>query len=210
VVREIHASRRNLTSKYALEEVRTFTIKNVDAKAKTLIIEHPQRQGYKLLEPSKASETTANANRFEVKLSASATETFVLREERVYDQTISVNSMTPDSISVWLENKVLTAAGRRQLEQLAAKKREIANNDAALKQAESSISDLTQDQTRVRANIQSLNNVNNQQDLVQQYASQLAANETKMVALRDSQSDLKRKKTALESELAAMMERLDF
>ncbi len=210
VVREIHASRGNLTSKYALEEVRTFTIKNVDAKAKTLIIEHPQRQGYKLLEPSKASETTANANRFEVKLSASATETFVLREERVYDQTISVNSMTPDSISVWLENKVLTAAGRRQLEQLAAKKREIANNDAALKQAESSISDLTQDQTRVRANIQSLNNVNNQQDLVQQYASQLAANETKMVALRDSQSDLKRKKTALESELAAMMERLDF
>ena len=56
----------------------------------------------------------------------------------------------------------------------------------------------------------SLNNVKNQQDLVQQYASQLAANETKMVALRDSQNELRRKKTALESELAAMMEKLDF
>jgi hypothetical protein len=31
-----------------------------------------------------------------------------------------------------------------------------------------------------------------------------------MVALRDTQSDLRRKKTALESELAAMMEKLDF
>jgi hypothetical protein len=210
VVREIHCLRGNLTSKYAMEELRTFTIKNVDVKAKTLIIEHPQRQGYKLLEPAKAAETTANANRFEVKLAASATDTFVLREERVYDQTVSVTTMTPDTISAWLENKVLSATGRRQLEQVAQKKRDIANNDAALKQADAGINDLTQDQTRVRANIQSLNNVKNQQDLVQQYASQLAANETKMVALRDSQSELRRKKTALESELAAMMEKLDF
>jgi hypothetical protein len=210
VVREIHASHGMVTSRYAMEEVRTFTIKNVDAKAKTLVIEHPQRQGYKLLEPAKATETTPSANRFEVKLAASANDTFVLREERVYDQTTSVSNMTPDTIAVWLENKVLSAAGRRQLEQIAAKKRDIASDDAALKQAESSIADLTQDQTRIRSNIQSLNNVKNQQDLVQQYASQLAANETKMVALRDSQSELKRKKTALESELNTLMEKMDF
>jgi hypothetical protein len=210
VVREIHANRGTFTSKYALEETRTFTIKNVDAKAKTLIIEHPQEPGYKLLEPQKATETTPNANRFEVKLPASATEAFVLRQERVYDQTASVASMTPDTIAVWLENKVLSANGRGQLEQIAAKKRDIANNEAALKQADDSIADLTKDQTRVRANIQSLNNVRNQQDLVQQYAGQLAATETKMAALRDQQSDLKRKKTALESELSTLIERLDF
>jgi hypothetical protein len=210
VVREIHSKRGMLTSKYAVREVQMFTIKNVDPKAKTLIIEHPQRDGYTLLEPAKATETTADAYRFEIKLAASETRTFTIQEERVYDQTVSVIGMTPNVISVWLENKVLSATGRRQLEQIAEKKRDIANNDAALKQADSSIADLTQDQTRVRANIQSLNNVKNQQDLVQQYASQLAANETKMVALRDSQSELRRKKTALESELAAMMEKLDF
>jgi hypothetical protein len=210
VVREIHCYRGNLTSKYAMEEVRTFTIKNVDAKAKTLVIEHPQRQGYKLLEPAKAAETTANANRFEVKLGASANETFVLREERVYDQTVSVTSMTPDTISVWLENKVLSAAGQRQMEQVADKKREIANNEAAIAETNGSINQMTQDQTRVRANIQSLNNVKNQQDLVQQYVTQLSASETKMVALRDRQDDLKRRKTALESELAGLMEKLDF
>ena len=210
VVREIHAYHGNLTSRYAVEEVKTFTIKNVDPKAKTLIIEHPQRPGYKLLEPAKASETTANANRFEVKLAASANETFVLREERVYDQSLQVSNMTPDTIAVWLENKVLSAAGRRQLEQIAQKKRDIADNEGALKLADSSIADLTQDQTRIRANIQSLNNVKNQQDVVQQYAGQLAANETKMAALRDQQSDLKRKKTALESELNTLMEKIDF
>jgi hypothetical protein len=210
VTREIHARHGMLTSKYATDEITTYTIKNVDPKAKTLILQRPQREGYKLLAPAKPSETTANASRFEVKLAPSSTEAFVVEEERVYDQTTGVNSMTPNVISTWLENKVLSAAGRRQLEQISAKKNEIAANDAALNQADSGISDLTQDQTRVRANIQSLNNVRNQQDLVQQYASQLAANETKMVALRDTQSSLKRKRTALESELTALMERLDF
>ena len=210
VVREIHYRRGMLTSKYAVEEVKTFTIKNVDPKAKTLIIEHPQRPGYKLLEPAKATETTANAYRFEVKLAASATDTFVIREERVYDNTQSISNMTPDLIMTWSQNKALSANARRQLEQIAAKKREVAANDSAIKVADSSVADLTQDQTRVRSNIQSLNNVAGQQDLVQQYARQLASNETKMAALRDQQSDLKRKKTALESELNTLMETVEF
>lgn len=210
IVREIHYRRGMLTSKYAMEEVKTFTIKNVDPKAKTLIIEHPQRPGYKLLEPAKATETTANAYRFEVKLAASATDTFVIREERVYDSTQSISNMTPDLIVTWSQNKALSANGRRQLEQIAAKKRDIAANDAAIKVADSSVADLTQDQTRVRSNIQSLNNVAGQQDLVQQYARQLSANETKMAALRDQQSDLKRRKTALESELNTLMETVEF
>ncbi len=210
VVREIHYRRGMLTSKYAMEEVKTFTIKNVDAKAKTLIIEQPQRQGYKLLEPQKASETTTDANRFEVKLAASATDTFVLREERVYDQTQSVSNMTPDVIVTWTQNKALSAAARRELEQIAAKKRDAVANDAAIKAAEGSMSDLTQDESRVRSNIQNLMGVVGQQDLVQQYARQLAADETKLIALRDQQSELKRKKTALESELNTLMETIDF
>jgi len=118
--------------------------------------------------------------------------------------------MTPDTISLWLQNSSLSANGRAQLQQISDKKRDIAANAAATKENDSSISDLTQEQTRIRQNIQSLNNVAGQQDLVQQYARQLAANEKQMLTLRATQSDLKRKKTALESELAALMEKLDF
>ena len=42
-MREIHASRGIVTTKIAAEETRTYTIRNVDQKAKTLIIEHPLR-----------------------------------------------------------------------------------------------------------------------------------------------------------------------
>ena len=44
LVREIHVNRGMLTARLALDETKTYTIRNVDQKAKTLIIEHPERQ----------------------------------------------------------------------------------------------------------------------------------------------------------------------
>ncbi len=105
---------------------------------------------------------------------------------------------------------MLSAAGRRQLEQIAQKKREIADNDAALKQAESGITDLTQDQTRVRANIQSLNNVRISRTWCSNTRANWPPTRPRWWRCAITQSDLKRKKTALESELAALMEKLDF
>ncbi len=209
VVREVHFRRGILTAKSAVEETKTYTIRNVDGKAKTLIVEHQQRQGFKLLSQAPV-ETTSNAYRFEVKLASTATETFPVREERVFDQTISVSNMTPEVIATWIQNKALTDNGRRQLEQIAAKKREISANDAALSRANSDLSELEQDQRRTRDNIQSLNNVSGQQELVQQYAHQLAQIETKMAGLRDTQSRLKTAKTQLESDLSALMEKTEF
>jgi hypothetical protein len=45
---------------------------------------------------------------------------------------------------------------------------------------------------------------------VQQYARQLAAAETKLAALRDTQSDLRRKGAALQAELNALIEKIEF
>jgi hypothetical protein len=209
VVREIHFQRGILTARTAMQETKTYTIKNVDAKAKTLVIEHAQRPSYTLME-RKPSETTPSAYRFEVKLAASGTETFPVREEHVYDQALSVTNLTPDVLAVYVQNKTLNAAARQQLDQIAQKKSEVAANDTALRQADADINSLTQDQTRIRSNIESLNRVNGQQDQVQQYARQLAAAETKLAALRDTQSDLRKKKAALDSELNSLMERIEF
>ena len=208
-VREIHFVRGILTTRNAVEETKTYTIKNVDPKRKTVIIEHKQRPGYKLLD-GKPSETTADAYRFEVNVGGNATETFAVREERVYDQTMSVSSITPDVIATYLQNKALSDAGRRQLEQIAQKKREIASNDGQLRQAQADLNSLTQDEERQRRNIESLRNVAGQQNLVQQYAGQLAAAEVKLAGLRDQESALQRKKTTLDAELNGLIEKAEF
>lgn len=209
VVREIHFQRGILTTRSALQETKTYTVKNVDAKAKTLVIEHAQRPGYTLME-HKPSETTPSAYRFEVKLAASDTQTFPVREERVYDESLSVTNLTPDLLAVYIQNQSLNESARRQLDQIAQKKREVAANDSAIRQADADVTALTQDQTRLRSNIESLNRVSGQQDQVQTYARQLAAAETKLAALRDTQSDLRKKKSALDAELNFLTERISF
>ena len=209
VVREFHASRGILTTKVAAEETRTYTIKNVDRKAKTLILEHPLRQGYVLLN-QKPSEKTPTAYRFEIPLAATATREFVINEERVYDTTNSVTNLTPDAIVSYIQNRALSDAGRRQLQRIADQKSQIADTQAALTDAQTQVRDITADETRIRQNIQSLNSVSGQQQQVQTYARQLDQHEQQLAALRDRQTDLQKKKSAQDAELNKLLESLSF
>jgi hypothetical protein len=208
-VREVHFARGVLTTRSSIEETKTYTIKNVDPRRKTIIIEHKQRPGYKLID-MKPLETTADAYRFEVNVGGNATEAFAVREERVYDQSMSVTSLTPDVLGTFTQNKSLSAAARTQLEQIAQKKREIAANDGQLRQAQADLNGLTQDEERQRRNIESLRNVAGQQNLVQQYAGQLAAAEAKLAGLRDQESALQKNKTTLEGQLNGLIEKAEF
>jgi hypothetical protein len=209
VVREIHAKRGILTTKTAAEETSTYTIKNVDQKAKTLILEHPLRQGYTLLN-QKPSEKTPGAYRFEIALAAGATQEFPVNEERIYEQSYAVISLTPDVLVSYVQNRALSDAGKRQLQQIADQKAAVAANDRAIGDAQGQIRDLTADESRIRQNIGSLNNVSGQQQQVQTYARQLDQHEQQLAAARDRQAELQKKKTALEGELNRMIDGLTF
>jgi hypothetical protein len=209
LVREVHVNRGLLTARLAMDETKTYTIRNVDQKSKTLIIEHPVRPGYKLM-TLKPAETTANAYRFEVKLSADGTEKFPVAEERVYETTTSVSSLTPDALLAYIQNKALSEAARSQLQQVLDAKRQIADLDGQIRQLASDINEIVTDQTRIRENIKSLNQVSGQQDQVQKYARQLATQESALATSRDRLSDLKKQQAADESRLNALIEKLEF
>jgi len=209
IVREIHVNRGMLTARSAMQETKTYTIRNVDQKPKTLIIEHSQRPEYKLLS-QRPTETTTNAYRFEVKLGPDSTEKFPVSEERVYDTTTAVSNLTPDVLLTYVQNKAIADTGRRQLQQIVDLKRQIADLDNQIRQLDGDLNSLTQDQNRIRQNMISLNQVSGQQDQVQKYARQLATQESQLATMRDHQSDLKKQKTTQESSLSALIEKLDF
>jgi hypothetical protein len=211
VVREIHANRGVITTKSAMEETRTYTIRNVDQKAKTLILEHPLRGGYTLL-GAKPAEKTAGAYRFEIQLAAGATQEFPVSEERIFDQSYQVGNMTPDMILTYVQNRNLTLsdAARRQLQRIADQKSQTVENDRALQDTQAQIRDLTSDETRIRENINSLNRVTSQQQLVQNYAKQLDSSEQQLAQLRDRQAELQKKRTAMQSDLDKLVEALAF
>jgi hypothetical protein len=209
VVREVHLNRGILTTRAAVEETRTYTVHNVDAKTKSLIIEHPVRPGYELLN-QKATRKTADAYRFEIQLAPGATQEFPVQEERVYSESTSVSNLTPDVLLSYVSNRILSEADRRQLKQISDQKKLVAENAQAIQDTARQIQEATSDESRIRQNIGSLNSVSGQQQLVQTYARQLDASEQQLAGLRDRQAELQRRKAALESGLNRMIESLSF
>ncbi len=208
-IREIHIRRGLMTTRWAARETTTYTIRNVDQKAKTLVIQHPIRPQYSLLN-MKPAETTSTVWRFEVKLAPGATETFPVAEERVFQTSMMIADATPDVLMTYVQNTALGDAGRKLLVRIIDQKRLIAANDVEIGRAEQQLNEVVRDEERVRQNIASLNVVSGQQDLVQKYARQLETQETQIAGLRDRLSELRKKKAALTEELNAQIEKLEF
>jgi hypothetical protein len=208
-LRSVHFRRGVMTTRSAHRDTQTYTVHNVDAKAKVLIIEHPIRREFKLISP-KAAETTATTYRFEMKLGAGATESLAVIEEREFESSQTISNLNSDFLFTYVRDEKLSDAVRRQLEKLATLKQQQEQNTRAMSQVETDIRNLERDQERLRQNITSLNQVAGQQEQVGRYARTLADQETKLTALRGRQAELSQRKAALETEISALIDKMEF
>ncbi len=208
-IREIHLRRGTLTLRHSARETKTYTARNVDQKAKTLLVEHPARPEYKVLSPT-PTETTATLNRFELPLPPAATAKLAVVEERVYETAYAVTDLPPDTLLLYARNKILTEAARAQLEKIVALRKTAVETDRAIARTEKEIQELGQDQERLRQNINSLNRVAGQQEQVQRYSRDLAGQETKLAALRDGLSELRKAREESAAALDALLDKMEF
>ncbi|MCC7153333.1 MAG: hypothetical protein IT161_02090 [Bryobacterales bacterium] len=209
VVREVRANRGTLTTRTAVEATTTYSLTNVDPREKTVIVEHPVRAEFKLLKPA-AGETTAKHYRFNVRVPAQGSAKLTVTEEQVLEESEAISSITTDHLFAYVRSKSLGAAARKQLEDVIEKKRAIAESDQVIAQATAEINETSRDQERIRQNINSLNRVSGQQEQVQRYANELAKQDASLAVLRDRIAAERKKKTALESELSSLIEKLQF
>ena len=72
------------------------------------------------------------------------------------------------------------------MQQIWDAKRQIADLDGQIRQVDSDIGGIVSDQTRIRQNIKSLNQVSGQQDQVQKYARQLGGQESALACFAGS------------------------
>ena len=195
--------------KYAQHQTRSYAIKNVDANAKTLIIQEDGVQQYTILSP-KPIERTATAYRFEVKLPPNGSETLKVEQEQTTFTAQELTNYSPDDLVIILENKQLPESSRAQLKSIAALKRQIVEADASLSDTRNQLNELTSDQTRLRQNIDSLNRVKGQEDQVRRYSSQLGDNEVQIAKLNDQVRNLSIRQATSKSQLRDAIDKLDF
>jgi len=209
-IRELHAHDGLLVTRSALVQKKVYAIRNVDAREKTLIIEHPLRPNYHLVDTAKPMETARDVYRFEIKVPSNGALDFPVTEENVYDQQTSVSSMTPDNLLVYIRNQALSDAAKRQLQQVADVKTQIANIETERRKLDTDVQSIARDEERNRQNIASLSNVSGQQQIVQDYARKLSDQETQITKARDHEAALDSERLRLQGQLNTLIGKLDF
>jgi hypothetical protein len=209
VVRSVKAERGIVTMKSVMEQRTTYTISNVDAKEKSLLISHPVQGDLELLSP-KPEEKTAERYLFAATAPAAGTTSLTVAEERPLQESISISSMPAEQIVAWISARKITADARKKLEAIVAKKRENAAAVADIQQQEKKLTAIESDENRLRSSIQTLNPVPGQQEQVQRYATDLAKKETEIQDVHTRLDDARKRQAGLEAELAALVENLSF
>jgi hypothetical protein len=208
-VREIHVKNGTLQIKYAQHQTRNYDMKNVDAKAKTVIVQEDGVQQYTVISP-KPIERTATAYRFEVKVPANGSQNLKVEQELTTFTSQALTNYTPDDLLIIVENRQLPENSRAQLKGIADLKKQIVAAEASLSETRSQLGELTSDQTRLRQNIDSLNRVKGQEEQVRQYSSQLGGNEVQIAKLNDQIRNLTAQRSTLDVQLRTAIETLEF
>ncbi|MBI4891640.1 MAG: hypothetical protein HY821_13525, partial [Acidobacteria bacterium] len=88
--------------------------------------------------------------------------------------------------------------------------RQLASAQTESSQLTAEANEIQRDQDRLRQNINSLNRVAGQQEQVNRYAADLAKGDARLAQIRDRQEQLRRSVNALQTELNALIEKLEF
>jgi hypothetical protein len=145
-----------LHSTTKLRESKTYTIKNRNEQERLVLLEHPVRNEFKLIDTDKPSETASDVYRFEVKVAPGKNETKTVTEERILNQQVQLTNFNDDQIRVFLDNTVTSPKVKAALQEALDLRWAVAKTTREIQEQERQLKTITDDQSRLRANLREM------------------------------------------------------
>lgn len=166
---------------------------------KRLVIEHPLRPGWKLVDTVQPVETTDKVYRFEQAIAAGKTARLVVREENVISQQITLLSLAPEDVLTYSRMGEISAPVRDALGKAAALEQAAAETQRQLTDRDAQAQAITVEQERIRENLKTV-------DRTGAYATRLLKKlddqESQLEKLRTDSETLRAKRLAQQTALA--------
>ncbi len=138
-------------------EERIYNVRNRDQKEKTVLIEHPFRNDWRVVDPKTKPERTRDVYRFPVTIEAQKSAKLVVREERQYEERIELLNSPDDTILLYVRSQKISPVVQTALRDLLALREKLNGVTADRSRSEQLRSEISQEQTRIRENMQRLN-----------------------------------------------------
>lgn len=135
---------------------RRYVVRNKADKSKTVLLEQSYGDDWKLIEPAKPHERTASLSRFKVTVPASQTVEQLVQIERTADEAVALGNLGGEQIGFYVRSQAVSPAVKQALEKVIALRAELDDATRRREQAEQQLNHATQEQGRIRQNLQTL------------------------------------------------------
>jgi hypothetical protein len=207
-VTRVFITHGTMTQSTQEREEHTYTIRNRDTAARTVVIEHPARPGWKLTDDAKPVESSASFHRFQLAVEPKKTETLLVKEYRPITNNYQISNVTDDQIRFFLAQKMINPEIDQALHKIIAQKNSVAALDTEVASRKAKISGISDDQQRVRENMKALKGSAEEKTLVARYVRELDEQEDRVQSLHHEMADLQQKRDAAQKTLNEMIEGL--
>ena len=165
-----------------LARLRKLEVKNSGDKLVKLLIEHPIEQGWKLVGPQKADETTRDRYRFAVAAEPGKPATLEISEEMPVEQSYGIATLDDNAILLYSRARGTSPAVKESLAEVIRRKQEIERIAREKTEREQEINAIGQEQARIRENMSRLERTS---DLYTRYVQKFSQQETRVETLRE-------------------------
>jgi hypothetical protein len=189
----------------AMEE-KTYNLKNRDQKKKSVLIEHPFRSDWQLIEPKESAERTRDVYRFMINVDPAKGSKLVVREEKQLTEQVQLINFATDSISYYLKSQKVSAKIKEALQKVVTLRDRLNQTAGERARREQRVNEITQEQARIRENMSKLAQTS---ELYNRYVKKLDQQETELEELRNKIEVLKGTETKQQQELNDYLLNLD-
>ncbi len=143
-----------LYATFQTRETKTYVVKNRSETPRTVLIEHPYRSQFKLVQPEKPAERARDVYRFEVKAPPDKPVKLEVVEEMPRVQTVALTNSPDESVRVFIRASSVSPAVKKALEEALALKAKVNDTRRDVQKEEQALKVIEQDQARMRANME--------------------------------------------------------
>ena len=139
-----------------MASTQSYTAENKSDKQKVLLVEHPARRGWKLVDTPAPFETTPSTYRFKFNVAAGKATTLVVKEELVQAESMAILPMDVGALVIFSRTEGISTAVRDALARAIQLKQGVVDIDRQISATTQQIADITAEQNRIRENMKTV------------------------------------------------------
>lgn len=191
-------------------ETHTYKLRNTDTQARTVVLEHPARQGWKFVDDMKPEETSSTHYRFKVAVDAGNTTELKVAEMHPLETEYRLTTITDEQVKMFIEQRTISPQLEQAFRRILDKKLVLTGYQLEINKHTQEISRIEQEQSRLRENMRALKGSTEEKALVQRYVQQLNSQEDRLAVLQKELSELDTKRSDASLEIDRMAQEITF